>query len=105
MTKLRIGVFVDTSIGSDTEITPNTWCRLEFNSLDRTGCGLETFVGIFGSNSGSDDVRIDIFVPFFHEVDLVSAVHITSEKATDFRNIVQRNSHRNLKLCSRQVDT
>mmetsp|Transcript_23252 Transcript_23252/g.49507 ORF Transcript_23252/g.49507 Transcript_23252/m.49507 type:complete len:218 (+) Transcript_23252:220-873(+) len=104
VTKLRVSIFVDSSVWSNTKVSPDARCRLELNTFDRTRCGLETFIRVFGSDTGSNNMGINVVVPFFHEINLVSSVHVTSEEPANFRNIEQRNSHSNLELRGRHVD-
>mmetsp|Transcript_1563 Transcript_1563/g.3336 ORF Transcript_1563/g.3336 Transcript_1563/m.3336 type:complete len:629 (-) Transcript_1563:319-2205(-) len=106
VTELGIGKFVDSTIRSNAEVPPNTRSRLELDAFEGTRSRLETFVRVFCGNTGSNDVGVNVLVPFLHEVNLVAnLVHVFSVESTDFRDVVQRNSHGYLKLGGWHVNT
>ena len=64
MTKLTVGKLVDTTVGTNTEVSPNIARRLELDALDGTGSRLETFIGVLGGDTGGNNVRVNRHVVF-----------------------------------------
>ena len=92
-----------TTIGADGEVTPNVRCGLESNSLNATRGGLETLIRVFGCDTGRNQMTLGQGVFILHEVNFRIRIRIKSIKSSDVWNSIERNAHRNLELCCRQV--
>ena len=103
VSKLTVGKLVNTSVGSNTKVSPNTGGGLELDAFNTSYSRLETFVGVFSSDTGGNDVSLDRIVIFRHEVNSIVSINIASIETTDLRNVVQRNSHGHLQLSGRHV--
>mmetsp|Transcript_30997 Transcript_30997/g.46219 ORF Transcript_30997/g.46219 Transcript_30997/m.46219 type:complete len:318 (-) Transcript_30997:902-1855(-) len=99
MSKLRVSEFVNTSIGTNTEVTPNRGSGLELNAFNGTGSWLKSLIWVLSCNTCGDDVTINWLVVFLKEVNGVLSVDVfLSVQGTDLRNVGKRNTHDNLKL-------
>jgi hypothetical protein len=86
MTKLRVGILMNATIHPDTEVTPHIGSRLEFDSLNGTNCGLETFIRVLSSDTGSNDVGVNRLVVLFQEVNRIQSIQVLfAIKPTDLR--------------------
>mmetsp|Transcript_105102 Transcript_105102/g.206152 ORF Transcript_105102/g.206152 Transcript_105102/m.206152 type:complete len:332 (+) Transcript_105102:138-1133(+) len=106
VSELRVSIFVDSTVGANTEISPDIGSGLEFDSFNGSRCRLESFIRVFGSDTGSNDMGVDRLVIFLHEIDLISSIDIlASIKSTNLRDGIEWDTHGNLKLSGRHVDS
>mmetsp|Transcript_12565 Transcript_12565/g.18855 ORF Transcript_12565/g.18855 Transcript_12565/m.18855 type:complete len:308 (+) Transcript_12565:5648-6571(+) len=109
MSKLRIGKLVNRTTTVHAEVTPHGWSTTEVNLLNTSTRGLETGLGVLSGNAHSNTVTIrrDALGGIkINEASLMRCIlleTILSVQLTNLRNVVQRDTHCNLKLRSRQV--
>mmetsp|Transcript_14219 Transcript_14219/g.26667 ORF Transcript_14219/g.26667 Transcript_14219/m.26667 type:complete len:294 (-) Transcript_14219:484-1365(-) len=104
MTKLRICKFVDSTIRSNTEVAPAVRGRLKLDSFNGSRSWLESLIRILSSDTSSNDVRLDGSVFLLKEINLVGSINVFfSVQTANLWNIVQGNTHGNLKLSGRHI--
>mmetsp|Transcript_9802 Transcript_9802/g.14587 ORF Transcript_9802/g.14587 Transcript_9802/m.14587 type:complete len:503 (-) Transcript_9802:439-1947(-) len=106
VTELTISKLVNSSVGANAEVSPYIAGGLELHTLDGSRGRLETLIGILGSDTGSNHMRVNRLVVLLEEVNRRVSVHVRlSVELTDLRNFVEWDSHGNLKLSGRHVDS
>mmetsp|Transcript_15386 Transcript_15386/g.22719 ORF Transcript_15386/g.22719 Transcript_15386/m.22719 type:complete len:202 (-) Transcript_15386:1344-1949(-) len=106
VTELAISKLVNSSVGAYAEVSPYITGGLELHALDSSRGGLETLIGILSSDTGSNHVRVNRLVVLLEEVNGRVSVHVRlSIELADLRNLEEGDSHGNLKLSGRHVDS
>lgn len=113
VTELGVGETVNTTGGTDGEVTPDVGARTEVEIVQHTVGGLEALTRILrGDTAGSGMAlgggpalglfRLGVLEL---EVDLGGGLGVDSVEKSDVADAVEGNTHGNLELSSRKVDT
>ena len=113
VTELRVGETVNTTGRTDGEVTPNVGARTEVEIVQHTVGRLEALTGILGSDTAGSGValggrpalRLLGLGVLELEVDLGRGLGVNSVEKSDVADAVEGNTHGNLELSSREVDT
>ena len=113
VTELTVGEAVDTTGGTDGEVTPDVGRTAEIQFVHGTARGLETLAGIFGSDTAGGRVSLGLGAALGLEalfageveVNLGRGVGVDTIEQTNVTDAVQGDTHGDLQLGGWQVDT